>query len=92
MVLLSGGILDQVLDDVIQVDQAKKRLLNYHWREDTLFFKNMVVPKPKEKHVLVKNIHEEIGHFNEGRTLVEVKKRFFWHDKIESMRMVVRLC
>jgi hypothetical protein len=92
MVLLSGGILDQVLDDVIQVDQAKKRLLNYHWREDTLFFKNMVVPKPKEKQVLVKNIHEEIGHFNEGRTLVEVKKRFFWHDKIESMRMVVRLC
>jgi hypothetical protein len=35
------------------------------------------MPKPEEIHVLVKNIHEEIGHFNEGRTLVEVKKRFF---------------
>jgi hypothetical protein len=92
MVLLSGGILDQVLDDVIQVDRAKRRLLNYHWRKDTLFFKNLVVPKPKEKQVLVKNTHEEIGHFSEGRTLAKVKKRFFWHDKTESMRMVVRLC
>jgi hypothetical protein len=51
-----------VLDDVIEVDQAKKRLLNYHWREYTLFFKNMVVLKPKEKKMLVKDIHEEIGH------------------------------
>ncbi len=51
-----------MLDDVIEVDQAKKRLLNYHWREYTLFFKNMVVLKPKEKKMLVKDIHEEIGH------------------------------
>jgi hypothetical protein len=70
-----------VLDDSIEVDRAKRRLLNYHWKEDTLFFKNLVVPKLEEKKVLVKNIHKEIGHFNEGRTLVEVKKRFFWHDK-----------
>ncbi len=40
--------------------------------------------------MLVKSIHKEIGHFNEGRTLVEVKKKFFWHDKIESVRMVVK--
>jgi hypothetical protein len=33
------------------------------------------VPKPKERKALVKNIHEEIGHFNEGRTLAKVKKR-----------------
>jgi hypothetical protein len=30
MILLSGGTLDQVLDDVIEVDRAKRRLLNYH--------------------------------------------------------------
>jgi hypothetical protein len=63
MVLLSGSTLDQMLDDVIEVDQAKRRLLNYHWKEDMLFFKNLIVPKPKEKKVLVKNIHEEIGHW-----------------------------
>jgi hypothetical protein len=81
MVLLSGGTLDQVLNDVIEIDRAKRRLLNYHWRKDMLFFKDLVVPKPEERHVLVKNIHKEIGHFSEGRTLAEVKKRFLWHDK-----------
>jgi hypothetical protein len=30
MILLAGGTLDQVLDDAIEVDRAKKRLLNYH--------------------------------------------------------------
>ncbi len=39
MVLLFGGTLDQVLDDVVEVDWVKRRLLNYHWREDMLFFK-----------------------------------------------------
>jgi hypothetical protein len=68
MVLLSRGTLDQVLDDVIEVDRAKRRLLNYHWREDTLFFKDLVVPKLEEKKALIKNIHEEIGHFSEGWT------------------------
>jgi hypothetical protein len=56
-----------------------------------LFFKNLVVPKSEEKKSLVKDIHEEIGHFSE-RTLVEVKKRFFWHDRTKIVRMVVRQC
>ncbi len=30
MTLLSGSILDQVLDDATEVDRTKKRLLNYH--------------------------------------------------------------
>jgi hypothetical protein len=51
--------------------------LNYHWKEDKLLFKNLVVLKPKERKVLVKNIHEEIGHFIEKRTLAKVMKRFF---------------
>jgi hypothetical protein len=37
MVMLFGGTLNQVLNDVIEIDRTKKRLLNYHWREDTLF-------------------------------------------------------
>jgi hypothetical protein len=46
-----------------------------------LILKDLVVPKPKERHMFVKNILEEIGHFSEGRTLAKVKKRFFWHDR-----------
>ncbi len=51
-----------------------------------------MVPKPEERKALVKDIHEEIGHFSEGRTLVEVRKRFFWHDRTEYVTMVVRQC
>ncbi len=51
-----------------------------------------MVLKPEEKKALVKDIHEEVGHFSEGRTLAEVKKRFFWHEKMESMRTMVRQC
>jgi len=57
-----------------------------------LFFKNLVVPKFEERKVLVRDTHEEIGHFSEGRTLAEVKKRFFWHDRIKTVRVVVRQC
>jgi hypothetical protein len=32
MVLLSRGTMDQMLNDVVEVDQAKRRLLNYHWK------------------------------------------------------------
>jgi hypothetical protein len=90
MTLLSGCTLDQVLDDAIEVDQAKRRMLNCHWRENMLFFKNLMVLKLKETKVLVRNIHEEIGHFSEKRTLAKIKKRFFWHDIIETMKMVVK--
>ncbi len=49
-----------------------------------------MVPKPEEKKALVKDIHEEIGHFSEGRTLAKVLKNKIWHDRIKSMRTVVR--
>jgi hypothetical protein len=51
MVLLSKGTLDQVLDVVIEVDRTKRRFLNYHWRKDTLLFKNVVMPKLEDKNV-----------------------------------------
>ncbi len=40
----------------------------------------------------IHNIHKEIRHFSEQRTLVEVKKRYFWHNKTEFVRKVVRTC
>jgi len=42
--------------------------------------------------MLIEKIHEEIGHFGEMRTLVEVKKRFFWHDKIEFIKKFIKTC
>jgi hypothetical protein len=46
----------------------------------------------RRKKALVRNINEEIGHFSKRRTLVGVKKKKLWHDKIEIVRMVVRQC
>jgi hypothetical protein len=39
MILLFGSILNQVLDDAIEVDRTKKRLLNYHYRGYVVFQK-----------------------------------------------------
>jgi hypothetical protein len=49
-------------------------------------FQGLVVPKPKERKGIVNNIHAKIGHFSEQRILAEVKKRYFWHDRTNSMR------
>jgi hypothetical protein len=68
------------LYDITNMDRAKKRVMKYHWLEDTLFFQNLVVPRHVERIILIENIHEEIVHFGEMWTLTKVKKRFFWHD------------
>jgi hypothetical protein len=36
-----------------------------------------VVFKPKDKFLIVKKMHNEIGHFGEAIMFVEVKKWFF---------------
>jgi hypothetical protein len=84
--LLTGGHLEVELDNIANIDRAKKQMMKYHWSKDTLFFYNLVVPRPAECKMLIEKIHEEIGHFGATRTLVEVKKRFFWHDRTEVSR------
>jgi hypothetical protein len=57
--------------------RVKKQIMKYHWSKDTLFFQNLVVPRPEECKMLIEKIHEEIEHFGAMQTLGEVKKRFF---------------
>jgi hypothetical protein len=40
-------------------------------------FKELWVPRPDERKQLILDLHEEIGHFGKGHTLVEVKKQYF---------------
>jgi hypothetical protein len=35
------------------------------------------------------DLHNEIGNFKEGKTLVEITKHYFWHNQIEEMKNVV---
>jgi hypothetical protein len=52
----------------------------------------LVIPTPIEKRTIIEKIHEEIGHFGESWTLVEVKKRLFWHDRTKSIKTFVKTC
>jgi hypothetical protein len=35
-------------------------------------------------------MHNGIGHFGETRTLFESKQRFFWHDRIDFVKIFVK--
>ncbi len=41
---------------------------------------------------LVIQMHEDLGHFGEQRTLVEICQKYFWHNQIEDVKIVVRMC
>jgi hypothetical protein len=56
--------------------------MKYHWLKDTLFFQNLVVPRPIEWRMLIEKIHEEIGHFGEMRTIAKMKKGSFSMTKL----------
>ncbi len=92
MVLLIGGHLEIELYHTANIEKAKKWLMKYHWLEDILFFQNLVVPRPIKQRMLIEKIHEKIGHFGEMWTLVEVKKRFFSHDKTKSIKKFIKIC
>jgi len=60
---------------------SQKKIVELPLERRYVILQNLVVPTLEERQVLVKNIHEEIGHFSERRTLAKVKNRFFWHNK-----------
>jgi hypothetical protein len=72
--------------------RGQKGEMRYHWQEDTLYFQNLVVSKPKDNFLIMKNMHNEIMHFGEARMFVEIKKRFFWHDRIVLVKKFVKVC
>ncbi len=38
MALLTSGHLETEFDNISNIERAKKRMMKYHWLEDTLFF------------------------------------------------------
>ncbi len=88
-------IREVVLSDTVDLDESKrirKRASNYSWKEQKLFFKTFLVPKPKERMSLVKQMHEDLGHFGEQRTLAEIQRRYFWHNRTTDVKTVVKGC
>jgi len=91
LTFLKGGVLPDVVDSE-GGKRIKKRASNYCWKEHKLFFKALLVLKPEERVSLVRWMHEDLGHFGEQRTLVEVRRRYFWHNRTEDVKAVVRGC
>jgi hypothetical protein len=49
MVLLTSGHLQTELYDTTNIERVKKRVMKYHWLEDTMFFQNQVVPRATKR-------------------------------------------
>jgi len=84
-----------VLADTVNPDESKRirrRVSNYGWREQKFCFKDLLVPRPEERVPLVRQMHEDLGHFGEHRTLAEVRRRYFWHNRTADVKVVVREC
>jgi hypothetical protein len=91
MTLLKEGILPDAVD-FEGIKRIRKRANNYCWKEQKLFFKTLLVPKPEERVSLVRRMHEDLGHFGEQRTLAEVRRKYFWHNRTADVKAVIRGC
>jgi hypothetical protein len=91
LTLLKEGILPDAVD-LEEGKKIRKRASNCYWQEQKLFFKTLLVPKIEERVSLVKRMHEDLGHFGEQRTLVEIRRRYFWHNRTADVKAVIRGC
>jgi hypothetical protein len=91
MNLLQKGILPDTVDPV-EFKRARKRILNYHWQDRSFYFKRLLVPRPEDRMGLVVQMHKNLGHFGEERTLAEICRRYFWHNRTKDVKTVVKVC
>ncbi len=91
LMFLKEGVLPNAVD-YEEAKRIKKRASNYCWKEQKLFFKALLVPKSEERVSLMRQMHEDLGHFGEQQTLAEVQQRYFWHNRTEDVKAVVRGC
>ncbi len=91
MDLLRRGMFPDTVDPV-ESKRAKQRILNYHWQDQSLYFKGLLVPRLEDRMGLVVRMHKDLGHFGEERTLAEICRRYFWRNRTEDVKTVVKLC
>ncbi len=89
--LLGKCMLPDIMDPE-ESKRARKRIINYCWQEQRLYFKGLFVPKLEERMALVVQMHEDLGHFGKQRTLPEICRRYFWHSRTKDVKTIVRMC
>jgi hypothetical protein len=72
--------------------RIRRRARQYCWKDGKLYFRGLYVPKPDDRLKLITQMHEDLGHFGEQRTLAEICQRYFWSDRTECVKAMVRSC
>jgi hypothetical protein len=72
--------------------RVRKRAKQYCWKDGKLYFKGLCVPKPEERLELVTQMHKDLGHFGKQKTLAEICQRYFWSNRTECVKALVRTC
>jgi hypothetical protein len=72
--------------------RIRKRAKQYCWKDGKLYFRGLYVPKPDDRLKLITQMHEDLGHFGEQRTLAEICQRYFWSNRTECVKAMVRSC
>ncbi len=68
---LKEGFISEGVD-LQESKRVKKRAKQYCWKDGKLYFKGFYVPKPEDRLMLVTQMHEDLGHFGEQRTLAKI--------------------
>jgi len=89
--LLQGGMLPDTVDPM-ESKKARRRTLNYHWQDQSLYFKGLFVPRPEDRMGLVVQMHKDLGHSGEEKILAEIFRSYFWHIRTEDVKTVVKVC
>jgi hypothetical protein len=50
------------------------------------------MPRLEDRMGLIIQMHEDLGHLGEERTLAEVYRRYFWYNRKTYVKMVLKLC
>jgi hypothetical protein len=72
--------------------RIRRRAKQYYWKDGKLYFRGLYVPKPDDRLKLITQMHEDLGHFGEQRTLAEICQRYFWSNRTECVKAMVRSC
>jgi hypothetical protein len=91
MKLLQEGTIPDTVD-IEECKRTRKRILNYHWHDQSLYFECLFVPRLEHCMGLVIQMHKNLGHFREERTLAKICRRYFWHNKIKDVKTIVKMC
>ncbi len=57
-----------------------------------MFKSFIVVPMPKEHNQIISDLCSKIGHFGERHIVAKMNKRYFWHNKMKDVIIVVCAC